>query len=246
MRKKFNFNDARDRFLFGSFWNDDDCRKLSVLKEADVLLAINKAYIDMTPRTIVGLGLSEDKIRKETKKSEEYKALVTKKSELINELKKNLAQMIVKEVFDKEKFDDTIHKNLCDNFIKDFKEKIQQLNNEINKIKESDNKIITITENKITYGKAQKIVNMAMKYLYFFDDADDYVETVFNNCHMAIDEYIMKFFDDKGTKRSCSSWSNFDYEKYEKYREAINKYCKGDGKIPFFAEFEYWNKGKAL
>lgn len=238
--------DERSKFLFGTFWRNDDCRELSVLDVKDVVLAVDKAYIDMTPRTITGLGLSEDKIKSATKKSLEYKDLINLKTNLIQEMKENLAKHIVEKVFKVNKFDDTIHHELCDNFISDFQNKIDTLNNQILLVKKLDDGIKRIDRDKITYGKAQKIVNMAMKYLYFFDDAIIYKKTVFENCHMAIDEYIMKYFDSNGLKRETSSWSNFAANSYGKYQGGIKAYCSKRGDIPFFAEFEYWNIGRKL
>ena len=42
--------------LWGEFRESEECQ-LSVEKESDVLLAVKRAYIDMTPRTIAGLGM---------------------------------------------------------------------------------------------------------------------------------------------------------------------------------------------
>ena len=238
--------DERSQFLFGTFWRNDDCRELSVLEVKDVVLAVDKAYIDMTPRTITGLGLSEDKIKSATKKSLEYKDLINSKINLIQVMKENLAKLIVEKVFKVNKFDDTIHHELCDNFISDFQNKIDTLNNQILSVKKLDDGIKRIDRNKITYGKAQKIVNMAMKYLYFFDDAITYKNTVFEKCHMAIDEYIMKYFDKTVGKRNVSNWSNFTEQTYMDYQQGVKAYCDTQKKKPFFAEFEYWNIGRKL
>lgn len=242
----FDFNDVRDQFMFAFFWRDFNFRKLSVLKEEDVFLAVNKAYIDMTPRTIDGLGLSENKINSKTKKSKEYKDLVAQKSKLIAELKNNLAEKIVKKVFNIREFNDEIHKELCEGFINDFTHKIKTLNEDIEQIRKVDDKIDFIDAKKITYGKAQKIVNMSFKYLYFFDNADRYLTSVFEKCHMAIDEYIMVFFDEQNIGRTCKNWSNFNQSSYAEYKKSTDDYCNTDNKIPFFAEFEYWIEGQKV
>ena len=234
--------DERSRFLFGTFWRDDACRELSVLEPKDVVLAVDKAYIDMTPRTITGLGLSEDKIKSGTKKSQEYKALIVLKLNVIQKLKGTLAENIVEKVFKAGSFDDNIHHMLCEDFIKDFQKKIDVLNAQIRVVKNIDENIREIIKEKITYGKAQKIVNMSMKYLYFFDDAITYKKTVFENCHMAVDEYIMKYFDKYGGKRgkrNVSNWSNFNEQTYVDYQKAVKTYCDAQKKNRFFAEFEY-------
>ena len=184
--------DERSKFVFGTFWRDDNCRELSVLEPKDVVLAVDKAYIDMTTRTITGLGLSADKIKSATKKTQAYKDLIALKISVIQKLKETLAENIVEKVFKVGRFDDNIHYMLCEDFIKDFQKKIDALNAQIRVVKNIDENIREIVKEKITYGKAQKIVNMSMKYLYFFDDAITYKKTVFENCHMAVDEYICR------------------------------------------------------
>ena len=238
----FNFNDERDRFFWGSFWHDDNCRNLSVLNPDDVILAVNKAYIDMTPRTINGLGLSVDSVPKSYKK--DYNGLVNKKIKLLNDLRQNLAKNIVNSVFKANQFKDAIHKSLCDTFKKEFEGLADKLNKDIEQANIPGLK--RITTKKITYGKAQKIVNMTMKYLYFFDNANTYVNSVFNNCHMAIDEYIMVYFNKNGINRPGTSWSNFDDATYEEYQDGIKDYCNQKGEKPFFAEFKYWNQGRKI
>ena len=53
-----------------------------------------------------------------------------------------------------------------------------------------------IIKKPVHYGMAQKIVNMTVKHLYCFDDAPQYYQR-FNDCHMAIDSKILKWFYDK-------------------------------------------------
>lgn len=152
---------------------------------------------------------------------------------------------------DQAKFDDD-HHMLCDDFIKEFK---AILNNE----KIGD---------QITYGKAQKIVNMAFKNLYCFSDAQ---KEWFLFCHMALDSYILDWvkkevkvwYDQenkpvKMIKDHFPSWSNLAYDDNElkdKYsyswiQNVIRDYLKSDdnkkyrgeeeGLAPFFAEFYIW------
>ena len=241
---QFNFSknsNEIEKFMFGSFWRDDNCRELFVQNEKDVVLAVNKAYIDMTPRTIKGLGLSESKVSAQTKKSPAYKQLKNDKEDLLNKVKLSLARNIIAKVFITGKFDEETHQKLCKDFITDFKNIITQLNNGLLALNDKGVQLIDV--NDITYGKAQKIVNMTMKYLYFFDDAHLYVNDVFNNCHMAVDEFIMKYFDGTIT-RTSQNWSNFDEKSYKSYQEAIKSECVKKGVKPFFAEFDYWNQGR--
>ena len=242
----FNYKNQTDKFYFFAFWKDDEPRALSVLKPDDVILAVNKAYDDMTPRTISGLGLSESKLSKKEKKNEEYSNLKKKKKELLDALRMSLAKKIIDEVFKKSKFDDNIHQDLCEFFQNEFSDVITELNTDICNINQQIKKIERIDGSKNTYGKAQKIVNMTMKYLYFFDDAIVYNGSVFTNCHMAIDEYIMKYMDCIGIERTCKHWSNFNKGTYKEYQTSIRVHCNNNNEIPFIAEFTYWMKGSKI
>ena len=79
----------------------------------------------------------------------------------------------------------------------------------------------------IPYGKAQKILNMTMKYLYCFSDTEKYA-TRFKFCHMPLDSYTLEWFCDmvvpvfnkEQTKKSVSistiketSWSKLSLGK---------------------------------
>ncbi len=96
----------------------------------------------------------------------------------------------------------------------DVKDALEQLANDIYKYIHS-NKNYSITEfnawhNKtcsgflekykeksgieIKYGKAQKILNMSMKYLYCFHDSQAKYSRKFLNCHMPLDNYTMEWF----------------------------------------------------
>ena len=75
-----------------------------------------------------------------------------------------------------------------------------------------------------TYGKAQKIVNMAFKYLYCCEDAYKY-EEYFKFCHVPLDSITLEWFyrkrkgeDDDLTRDSMLAWS-----KIESYRSIVDK-----------------------
>ena len=257
---------SRD-FIFGVMWHVCPAKKLDVTKEEDVILAVNNAYRDMMPRTIAGIGLSNlDKanhksIRCENK--DEKRALLDKKEELrqtkeqlLNELRKNLAKKVIKTLFKSDrqfgkKSFDKAHQKLCRYFIADFKAKMEKLNGMIREYNQEPMlpegaKLSDIdTDGTITYGKAQKIVNMTMKQLYCFDNASDYKDTVFKFCHIPIDSIILDFFQIK----NCGNWSSFNDAKY-KYvqrmcRERWDEAIKGlnieeDFKHLFFSEFIIW------
>jgi hypothetical protein len=119
------------------------------------------------------------------------------------------------------------------------------------------------------YGKAQKVINMAMKYLFCLDGADRYLDR-FKYCHMAIDRYTLRWITkevfpwynngksrpDRLVATKAPSWSNLEYgdtsEKYSYYQfqsiirdylnSATNPYRSETGAplTPFEAEFYIW------
>ena len=78
----------------------------------------------------------------------------------------------------------------------------------------------------ITYGQAQKIINMAFKYLYCCNDAEKYEETVFSHCHMPLDSFILKWCSDCKLCEKCSedAWSKLEKDKYAKIQQGIRAY----------------------
>lgn len=44
---------------------------------------------------------------------------------------------------------------------------------------------------KARYGQAQKVVNMAFKYLYCCDNIDEQTKAKFDPCHMPLDQYTL-------------------------------------------------------
>lgn len=250
-------------FIFAMMWHTSPARRLDVTKPDDVILAVNNAYRDMMPRTINGIGLSNlDKIPAKTASNSDKQALRNVKSDLLNELRTNLAKNIIDKVFHAKggigAFNDTIHEALCNEFIKDFTAKIKTLNMAIDNFNLnhplSKNQAITsIDPAQITYGKAQKIVNMSMKLLYCFDNAHIYKTTVFQNCHIPIDSIILKFF----RLNSSYVWSNLTPDKYREVQDECKKQWENKinaaGLLPtddmryiFFAEFLIWNSGKTI
>lgn len=198
----------------------EPCR-LSIENKDNVRLAVNKAYLDMTPRTI---RTQEDK--------EKQSIDQTKKDIVLN----NFAEEIKKYIMGRNYSDfDNQHKRISENFREKF-----------NEVLAASNHI------EIKYGKAQKIVNMTFKYLYCFDDAEDYIE-FFEKCHMAIDSYIIEWYNNNVAKSENVNkikevWSNLTYDDYNSIQDNIKKYIsdnKDYGETPFYAEFIIWQEEKA-
>jgi hypothetical protein len=74
-----------------------------------------------------------------------------------------------------------------------------------------------ILENNL-YGIAQKFTNMSFKYLYCYSDADSF-ENKFENCHIPLDKYTIKWIKslknkniNKKLNNINNAWANIDKE----------------------------------
>ncbi|MGN1143457.1 MAG: hypothetical protein ACI4SU_02750, partial [Anaerovoracaceae bacterium] len=119
-----------------------------------------------------------------------------------------------------------------------------------------------------TYGKAQKIINMAFKYLYCYAYVDESLKVYFRFCHMPLDSFTLEWFkrnvaknlnDFKSDKlmpwskieNSASNEDTFtitengkqkEYYTYDFYKNCIRKYIE-DNHIkltPLQLEFIIW------
>lgn len=115
----------------------------------------------------------------------------------------------------------------------------------------------------VTYGQAQKVINMTFKYLYCLDDKKQYKEDIFDKCHMPLDSFtlawykrnILKKTDAKDYQiKSEDSWSKLEKEKYTHIQELIKNRVEKGLKIkinginiplpeaPLDAEFVIWQE----
>ena len=212
-------------------WDSKEMKfKLSVRIKEDVLLAVNKAYYDMTPRTIKNFAINIEDKNSNIKKYKESQLEIIKDS---------LADSI-NDTFINKEFSEKEHRKICDDFLDLFNELIIELNNKLEGIKGNKGLI-----EKICFGKAQKIVNMTYKYLLLFDDAfDDGNEDIFKLCHMAIDSFILSHYkkieiNKEEKKKICNiAWSNMDKDTYYDLQKNIENYV--NDQPPIFAEFDWW------
>lgn len=89
----------------------------------------------------------------------------------------------------------------------------------------------------ITYGQAQKIVNMAFKYLYCCEDAEkrkDY----FKYCHMALDTYTLNWYNRK-TGKNIKEWSKLCEKVYKEIQSNIRENKEYNGTV-LENEFIIW------
>ena len=105
----------------------------------------------------------------------------------------------------------------------------------------------------ITYGKAQKVVNMTFKHIYCLDGA--YLkEEWFIPCHIALDSFTLEWFcrNVKGVTKGCvDSWSSLQnvaekipnlkkpYSEMEMYTKTVDK---GEDKEPEIHKFYTYNQ----
>lgn len=79
---------------------------------------------------------------------------------------------------------------------------------------------------KQAYGKAQKIVNMTLKYLYCFDDAASR-DAWFAHCHMPIDSIISEWWKDEGVTSCTITWTRLSEDEYRFFTNLARNWCEG-------------------
>ena len=119
-------------------------------------------------------------------------------------------------------------------------------------------KLLSEYQYEIKYGQAQKVVNMAFKYLFCCEDASS--KPAFKYCHMPLDGLIMNWCKDWCKKEygisvnsDKDAWSKLTEEKYTEITNAIFKKLKSRDveysiggkntilpKIPLAAELVIW------
>ena len=129
----------------------------------------------------------------------------------------NLAGKIQNFFSEKEKFN---HEGWCDGFIKDVK---------------------NYNNYECRYGQAQKVVNMAFKYLYCCDGIDI---SKFAECHMPLDQYTLAWYFAESGKYYLN-WSYFDNTNYVNVQNDIKVILKEKGQADILAaELVIWNNIK--
>lgn len=232
-------NNLVDWFVKGIFFNKNtpsnyngEKFSMSPTNKEDVLLAVKKAYIDMTPRTIKGLADAH----KSDGFEEKFNNILSELADSFVEYFKNCSPKSVNE-FDK------WHEENCSKFKDDFNELLKNHKIEYGKAQ----KIVNMTF-KYIYCFADNMNFDYFKYCHmtldrytlkwFLKDVRNWLKE--NNCD---------FF-----KSNIPAWSNLDKGESDKelfsylwiqtqIRKYLNKQDKYS-KIPFIAEFTIWNKYK--
>lgn len=103
------------------------------------------------------------------------------------------------------------------------------------------------TGDNLSYGKAQKVVNMMFKYMYCYSYRNGFEKIpkrAFDYCHMTLDSYTLKWISDVWEKevdkkakkiKSDTKWSKFGEKEYD----AISKIVKdNEDKLKPYTKFE--------
>jgi hypothetical protein len=102
------------------------------------------------------------------------------------------------------------------------------------------------TQVRLTYGQAQKWINMTMKYCWVCGGEEfGGLQTWFSAAHVAIDEVILiaVLKEKVVAHRPCVKWSKWDSEKeYKDFQLMFRNVAAKQNKLPLELEFEWWNK----
>lgn len=229
-----------------------------------VLAAVKRAYSDMSRRTLffsnkdyIGDGKIESTNREKLK--EYVKNAITLN---INILYKDL----INANQNKQTVYDDWHNKTCIEIVKIFTTRHPESNNAPMQSSEELLKLAKTQEQKddarkygFSYGQAQKILNMTMKYVYIFMDyyntlnitnyskfVQNFEKVFIPVLHSPIDRIVIDNAAKKkwlGLKIPALSWSQMDEATYKNYQtnlriELAKKYQNTDDKCPFMWELK--------
>lgn len=155
---------------------------------------------------------------------------VQKSDEVIKEFKNSVIGYFTSKSFPQtqEEFN-TKHEELCEDWIKILSKNGNSGDN-------------------LSYGKAQKVVNMMFKYMYCYSYLNDFIKEIpknaFDYCHMTLDSFTLRWIHewDKKKVRKNTSWSKLDPNEYKKISEIVEaNENKLNGYTKFEAEFFIWD-----
>lgn len=85
-------------------------------------------------------------------------------------------------------------------------------------------------DNDMTYGKAQKLLNMSMKHFYCFSEAEK-KETYFSFCHIPIDGNVIEWYKKNIDKQYSVEWTKMNYNEYEVFQEKVRLFLISDKNV---------------
>lgn len=222
--------------------NDKEQRKAAIFNRAFEL-----AYRDMATHTVVYTQFALDNyVQNSNKRCNENRKAIKQairdfvQDEIFGKDLSALKKEIQANQFDK------WHKSACNTFV-EINCKIEGLNGLENTVLISKllcNKADK-SKNVFTYGQAQKLINMMVKYLYIFYRCEgfDELDMIKDFAHAPIDSYVLKA---AGIEANGDiAWSKIDnYKTYKEYRDDIKqKAVKKGYKNDFQWELAEWPFG---
>lgn len=224
------FEQLKSDFEFDMMWEDAPREELSVTKLEDVLLAVRKAYADMSVRTIKGFG--------------------DVSAEKKEELRKNFANKFI-ETFCKaeapltqEAFDER-HQEVCEDFLTKLNKLCADCGVNEPPCYGKAQKIVNMTFKYLYLFEKNEPIQPLFAFCHMPLDSN-------------IFEYLKKKFKSHGldVKLFEPAWSKLNGERYMEIQTAIREYCQKYSsdytnvadvadecaKLPFYAEFQIWGK----
>ncbi len=80
-----------------------------------------------------------------------------------------------------------------------------------------------VIDNEMTYGKAQKLVNMAFKHAFCFADAPEKMAH-FHYCHIPVDGNVLAWYRKAIGEVDVQAWSAMDIDKYFEIQDNVREY----------------------
>lgn len=194
---------------------------LSLTNPDHVVLAVERAYITMQPRTFKKLIPSA-------------KINVVAKNAVLTDLADRFVDFFKSTPPPTQAMFDNWHSSICNWFIDSFNSRV----------------LLPSGYKDIMYGKAQKIINVAFKFLYLFCNITTGSPSHFSFCHFIIDRYTLRWYNDivcKNLRKKTfkKPWRDMDYNEYIEIQNNIRIYLASQNKYAketFLAEFEIWSE----
>ncbi len=195
--------------------------------EGDELeLFISRAYRDMS-RTLHGIGKLNKKLKNE---------VFTKAKELVKQSFTTLRNKTTPDEVQKLRgeFDDW-HSESCTTLKKHYDEKLDSL-----------------SQTRLTFGQAQKWLNMTLKYCWVCGGGElKWLDPWFAAAHIPIDRIVLDAIKGEKVKATPPSvvWSKWDDKiEYKNLQKDLRNYADayGRGKSPLELEFEWWPRYRSL
>lgn len=225
------FEQLKSDFAFDMMWEDAPRRELFVTKFEDVLLAVRKAYADMSARTIRGFGdVSAEK------KEELRKNFANKFIETFCKAEAPLTQ----EAFDAR------HQEVCDDFLTKLNKLCTDCGVEELPCYGKAQKIVNMTFKYLYLFENDEPIQLLFAFCHMPLDSN-------------IFEYLKKKFKSHGLNAKLfeTAWSKLNDKQYREIQTAIREYCQKYSsdytdvadecaKLPFYAEFQIWEEMRRI